>query len=601
MLTSTRREFLVNTTCSVAVSAFLQVQRASFASESDIVDDTSLARRKHDLEILKQLLWPTRSEYKGRINAYDKTWEDSLGRTGELPPDFSTMPSTALLPDPLIMLNNQQSPIKTEARWQMQRELIKAQFEKWIFGKMPPPPGNVRGVITATRNEGDATVQDVRLDFGPEHRATLSLELLIPPGDGPFPLLLTNHPRRRPWVNTAMRRGYMGCIYYANDWTYGKGDESDAWIDLYPEYDFSCIARWAWGAMRAVDYLVTLPIVNQSQIAIGGHSRNSKQALLAAAFDERIAAVVPSRGNSGDQLPWRYNTEMYVSEPLEEITNIPHWFHPRLRFFVGREHKLPVDQHMLLALVAPRGLLMSHAYTEHQGNAFAFEQSYRSTRRVYQLLGKENMLGMYQQPGEHPSSVEDIEQYFDFFDSIFGRKEFGTPQIWVHGYSFEQWRQRSKESIDALTFPERTIEQRVAVKNIDDLKIQQRITQDRIRWVLGDEPPGVPLPDRKATKSSYTNISNGWRGQLFQRPFKHGGPVGGRGFVFGDDLRGDFYYPQGGPRSGKWPAVVWLHPYSYAMGYARYDYWGHLVRKGFAVVGFDQIGFGVRSGQALRF
>ena len=85
-------------------------------------------------------------------------------------------------------------------------------------------------------------------------------------------------------------------------------------------YDFSCLARWAWSASRAVDYLVTLTEVDKSKIGLAGHSRHGKQALLAAAFDERIAAVIPSSGNTGECDPWRYTTDMFVNESIELLT-----------------------------------------------------------------------------------------------------------------------------------------------------------------------------------------------------------------------------------------------------------------------------------------
>ena len=210
---------------------------------------------------------------------------------------------------------------------------------------MPPPPDNLRATVTATTHEGRATIRHVRLEFGPGQRATLRIELVIPDGAGPFPVFLTNHARNRPWIYTAVRRGYIAAIYHATDPNYGNGDDSDAWIELYPEYDWSCLARWAWAASRTVDYLLTLPEVNKTQIGLAGHSRNGKQALLAAAFDERIGAVVPSSGNSGELDPWRYTTEPFGNESIELLAGVQsHWFNGRLRFFAGREDKLPVDQ-----------------------------------------------------------------------------------------------------------------------------------------------------------------------------------------------------------------------------------------------------------------
>ena len=187
---------------------------------------------------------------------------------------------------------------------------------------LPPQPDNLRGVITGTEADGKLSIRDIRLEFGPDRRGTLRIQLIVPPGNGPFPVFLTDHPRTWPWVATAVRRGYMGCIYFAGDPIFGPADDSDRFIDVYPECDFSCMGRWAWAGMRAIDYLQTLPEVDKHKIAIAGHSRNGKQALLAAAFDDRIAAVIASSGNTGECDPWRYSTEMFVNESLEQITGV---------------------------------------------------------------------------------------------------------------------------------------------------------------------------------------------------------------------------------------------------------------------------------------
>jgi hypothetical protein len=84
--------------------------------------------------------------------------------------------------------------------------------EHWIFGVMPPAPTNLRSTVTATHREGNATVREVRLEFGPAQRASLRIELVIPDGKGPFPVFLTNHARNHPWIYTAVRRGYIAAI-----------------------------------------------------------------------------------------------------------------------------------------------------------------------------------------------------------------------------------------------------------------------------------------------------------------------------------------------------------------------------------------------------
>jgi dienelactone hydrolase len=523
-------------------------------------------RRKEDLDFTLRVLPPTKAYATGRINAVDKTFEQWQKRTGELPPDFPAMPSIPELPDPL-------EGVKTRADWEKKRVWIREQVEKWITGRMPPKPDNLRAVVTGEAREGEILVRDVRLEFGPGRRASLRLQVLIPPGKGPFPVFLTNHNRRRPWVATAVRRGYIGCIYFATDPNYGYDDDSDKFADVYPEYDFSCLSRWAWAAMRAVDYLQTLPQADGSKIGISGHSRNGKQALIAAAFDERIAAVVPSSGNTGEGNPWRYTTDPFAAESIEQITgNFPHWFHPRLRFFAGREHKLPVDQNSLMALVAPRGLMLASAYSESQGNAMGFEAAYRSVQRVYDFLGKPQDVGLYLRPGEHPTTAEDIERFVDFFDVVFGRRPKQKIENWIRGYTFAEWQRISGER--AAPAP----------------------GANRLQWALGEEPAELPMP----ASGGRPMVSGGWLADLHQRPLKDASWTV-LSLPFGDDLTGDLYLPV--KEAGKTPVVVYLHPYAYATGYSRYarPILKGLTERGFGVLAFDQIGFGTRAEWAREF
>ena len=139
--------------------------------------------RRGALDELLQMLQPSRPPATGRMNAFDRTWEDWLRRTGELPPDFDSMPSVPELPDPLVLRENGRAvPITTPALWTRQRKALRDQVEHWLFGVMPPAPNNVRATITATHREGSATVREVRLQFGPAGRATLRIELVIPDG-----------------------------------------------------------------------------------------------------------------------------------------------------------------------------------------------------------------------------------------------------------------------------------------------------------------------------------------------------------------------------------------------------------------------------------
>lgn len=583
-----------------------------------------MERRRQYLAHLRRVIpWTTGSD-PSRVNRFDKSFEQWLERTGELPPDFSTMPFDPFLPDPLVMNTpTGKAPITNRAQWTKQRQWIRSQWEDIFFGKIPPAPDNLKVQVSPARKEGTATVQDVRLEFGPDHKGFLTLEVLTPEGDGPFPVLITTHTRRRPWVNVALRRGYMCCIPAAADLIYVEKDQSDAWLDVYPDYDFSVLARWSWGVMRAVDYMSMLPNVDKKKITVAGHSRNSKLALIATALDERIAAVVPSRGNLGDSISFRHGTGIFSNESLEEITRLfPHFYHPRSRFYVGREHYLPVDVNSLLSLVAPRGLMFSQAYTEEQGNAWAVEQTYRSVKSVYKFLGAEDKLGLYQVPGPHASSPEDIEVYLDFFDGILGRAPHVPREDWVNAYTFDSWQRSSKEKVAPASFGKRAVgdfmTRRGSVQSPQDFEPRAAEIREAIQWILGKEPSGVPFPQRTALNGpAWMNgrTSEGFLGPGLDRPTG----LTSTSMSFGDDLTGRLYFPtppaepnaRGGNRGAlnrflatqHMPAVIFFHPYNYALGVGPWE--GSVIKsftaRGIAVFCYDMIGSGSRALQVRRF
>ncbi len=634
----TRREFITQAAATSVVTSMGAEKLVSAQAGGETVSADS--RRRAYLASFLKMFPPTSKPQSGRLSAQDHTWEDWIKRTGELPPDFAAMPSLPGLPDPLLFTENgRQVPVSNASLWNRQKEWIRSQMEQWYFGKMPPAPDNLRAVVTSIKREGTTTVRDVRLEFGPDHRATLRLQLVVPDGNGPFPVFLTNHSRRFPWLYRAVRRGYIACYYAANDPSYGGGDhdDSDRYIEIYPEYDFSCIARWAWSASRAVDYLLTLPEVDKQKIGLAGHSRHGKQALLAAAFDERIGALVISSGNTGECDPWRYTTEMFVNESLLSITSVfPHWFHPRLRFFAGREDKLPIDQNMVASLIAPRGLMMNSGYGESEGNPFGYEQTYRSVQRVYRFLGHEERLWLNLRNGEHPTAIVDVEQFMDFFDTMFARKQSPSFETLVLGYTFEGWHQVAQEEIDPLSYPKQSVGDFIlqpdgsAIASIAQWEEKKKSIRDKIARLLGDAPPRVPFEaqanfsDRDIARNG---SSEGWLATLFNRPiddqsvplrFTPQG-MGVLGLPFGDGLMGELFYPVGPDRHPvrtKMPVVIWLHPFSYQNGWSAGRPWVSggsvyerdlhpsfelLVKRGFAVFAFDQVGFGARIHEAKRF
>src|SRR5205823_14582644 len=126
---------------------------------------------------------------------------------------------------------------------------------------------------------------------------------------------------------------------------------------------------------RVVDYLSTLDVIDKKHIAATGHSRGGKAALLAGATDERIALTAPNNSGCGGAGCYRFQADK--SEDITAILkNFPFWFEPRFHEFIGRIDRLPIDQHTVKALVAPRALLSTEALDDLWANPKGTQQTY---------------------------------------------------------------------------------------------------------------------------------------------------------------------------------------------------------------------------------
>ncbi len=568
--------------------------------------------RKANLELILKALPPDRT-YNGRVSFLDESFTDWLERTGELPPDFGKMPSIPFLPNPLVFNEGEiETPVKTREQWEEKREWMKKQLQYYITGTFPPKPDNLQVKILSEKKDGEVTLRMVELSFGPQHRAKLTLELMIPPGEGKFPVFLTqwNH---REWAQVAVRRGYIGCIYAGADAKDDTEEYSEIWAG---EYDFTRLMRRAWGASRTIDYLYTLPEVEKDKIGITGHSRNGKQSLMAAAFDERITACIPSSGCTGGVIPWRYANYIYDIEDIALLSSArPSWLHPRLRFFIGRENKLPVDQNFFTALIAPRGLMMSTAITEGAGNPWAVEQAYHASQKVYDFLNAPTHLAIRSRYGLHSVSARDMEDYIDFFDYVFGRSSHQPPNRLFYSYTFDKWKELSKEQIDPADYKIADAEDLLKtgtgkkIKSVADWETKKKEIRKNIKWGLGDEPAGVTNPGPGNLKNAGGGENS--FGSFLTRPEKTANmgvmpvsPYHG----FGDQLFGYLYYPlneEGKLNSNNLPVVIYLHEFDYSKGFSSYhdveSVFQTLVDDGFAVFSFDMIGFGNRIEEGTRF
>ena len=583
-------------------------------AEAAPLERTDSIKLKAELERIISWL-PADVVKRGRVSFLDRTFEDWLARTGELPPDFDKLPSIPFLPDPLMLDEGGDNiPVTDLKQWNIQRDRMKEKLSYYISGSFPPPPDNLQYKLVEETKDGEITIQTVELTFGPQNRAKLTLQLMIPPGKGPFPVFLTNW-NHNEWAYIAVRRGYIGCLYAGAD----AKDDTEAYAEIWAgKYDFTRLMRRAYGASRAIDYLYTLPCVDKDKIGITGHSRNGKTSLMAAAFDERIGACVPSSGGTGAEVPWRYNDHKYDVEDIALLsTQQPAWLHPRLRFFIGREHKLPVDQNLFMALIAPRGLMLSTAVTEGASNIFGIEQAFHSSKKVFNFLGAENNIAIASRYGVHGVAAKDIERYIDFFDYVFKRSDRKPENRLHYNYSFDQWRDLSGEVIDPLGFEKKDHNLLFADKpntspTLIDWQHNRKDILQQISWLLGDEPPGVTNQGPQTLKKG--GIGEGKTGTFLNRPASTDSmqimavtPYDG----FGESLFGYLYYPvnkMNEIKGKELPVIIYLHEYDYSKGFAAMGYdhelnsvFRELTSMGFGVFSFDMLGFGNRLEEAFHF
>jgi hypothetical protein len=169
---------------------------------------------------------------------------------------------------------------------------------------------------------------------------------------------------------------------------------------------------------RIVDHLVTEPTINPAQIIVTGFSRTGKSALIAGAFDERIALTAPVVTGGGGIGAYRFSgAGRGGKEGLGDMMRkYPNWFSPHLRQFWGRVDQLPFDQHWFLALIAPRAFLALEGTTDRVSLLNAVKQTYLVARPVYEFLGVPDRFGVNYADHGHAITPEDWNALLDFAD-----------------------------------------------------------------------------------------------------------------------------------------------------------------------------------------
>ena len=378
------------------------------------------------------------------------------------------------LPDPLVCLDGQR--VMDVRLWRAKRrpEILSA-FVENVYGRAPKLKTEPRYEVTDTDTralDGLATRKQVTIGLFSEADAPrIDLLLFIPNATvKPAPAFLSlsygnqgihPDPGIKPsrdtktkrgenasrWpVEMIVRRGYVLATFAGADVEQDKHGSGtfgrlDAWRlgvrgyalrkagrDDRAEDDWGTIGAWAWGLSRVLDYLETDAAIDAKKVAVIGHSRTGKTALWAAAQDERFAiAISNNSGAGGAALARRIFGEAVIHSP--EI-----WFCKNYRRFAKNEAALPVDQHELIALIAPRPVYVASATEDLWADPRGEFLSALHAEPIYGLFGLPGVgvkqmpsaetpvgetIGYHLRTGKHDITAYDWQQYLTFADRHF--------------------------------------------------------------------------------------------------------------------------------------------------------------------------------------
>jgi len=390
------------------------------------------------------------------------------------------LPSNPEFPDPLVMMDG--TKVETKAAWlEKRRPELKNLFETYMYGRYPMPAAAVEGKVVYEDKAalgGKATLREVALQLIGKEGMPAVYVLIVTPNmtKGKVPTFVglnftgnhtfTADPKvhlpegwmyDRPGVvnnkatddgrgknmdvfplEAIIDRGYAVVTAYSGDIIPDNPKVRGGYVDaLMPlskgdpdPSQTATVMAWAWGLHRITDYLTKLPEIDAKRIAVVGHSRLGKAAMVATAFDDRIALGIPLQAGCGGTAPNRSKNPK--GEPVKRInTSFPHWFCGHFKAFNDDQTKLPFDQHSLVAICAPRPVLFANATEDQWADPPGQFEVLKAATPVYKLFGVEGLtadkfpeenklinsrLGYWVRPGKHAMTPDDWKIFMDFAD-----------------------------------------------------------------------------------------------------------------------------------------------------------------------------------------
>lgn len=376
------------------------------------------------------------------------------------PPDAPDAPAYTL-PDPLLTADGRK--ITAPSDWKnIRRPEVLELFRKHVYGRVPATAYEKSFKVVnrdAKAMDGAATLKQVEITITANGKSlVIHLSLFVPnQASKPAPafLLICNRnpdnidPTRKVksgfWpAEEAIARGYAIAAFHNADVAPDKANKFNEGIHGLldsgprPPDAWGTLAAWAWGASRCLDYLETDKDIAKDKVAVIGHSRGGKTALWAGAEDERFAmACSNDSGCGGAALSRRQNKGKETVARINKT--FPHWFNDNFKAYSGHEQDLPIDQHMLIALIAPRPVCVASASEDLWADPRGEFLSVIQATPVYRLFGKEGLgkaAGMpaigeaihgdgahyHLREGKHNLTLIDWNFYMDFADKVFGAK-----------------------------------------------------------------------------------------------------------------------------------------------------------------------------------